>query len=198
MSLLLQGCEKAGQDEYLKANRMLSGIETYTVTAEIVVKGNRTVENYIVKQYFKYPDRYRLEVLSPSDKKGKTTIYDGEKLWIYHPLINQMFVLDNLKEVEEAGMFPGYFAGSLFTGEEASYNIVRGEVGNYITIRTIIPGGNNYKKHQILYIDRESLKPVRMEVYDSADNIVVTVFYRDFLYNVKIDESIFEGSSLQR
>lgn len=194
--LLLHGCTSEGKSEFSKVNRMLAGIDTYTVTAEITVQGNKMLENYIVKQYFKYPDKYRLEAVSPEDKKGKVTVYDGSKLWIYHPQINQMFVLDNLKEVEETAMFPGHFAGSLFTGEEVSYSIVREEDSDLIAVKIITPGGNNYRREQILFIDSKSLKPVRMETYDSSGNMVVKIHYRDFLYNVKIDDKLLTGESL--
>lgn len=194
---VLQGCTGTEKNEFLNASRMLAGIDTYSVTAEIIVQGNKMAENYVVRQYFKYPDKYRLEVVSPDDKKGKTTVYDGNCLWIYHPLINQMFVLDNLKEVEETGMFPGYFAGSLFTGEEASYSIVSEDGGDYIAIKTVMQGGNNYRKHQVLYMDRKSYKPIRMEIYDSSETKVVTVYYKDFLYNVMLDDNLFRGDNLQ-
>lgn len=196
MILTLGGCTGAENDEFIKANRMLAGIDTYSVTAEIIVQGNRMAENYIVTQYFKYPGKYRLEVVSPDDKKGKTTVYDGNKLWIYHPLINQSFVLDDLKEVEETSIFPGYFAGNLFTGEDAEYSIANNEGRECIVIRTMLPGGNNYRKKQVLFIDRKDIKPVKMEVYDSSDNVVVTIHYRDFLYNIKLDDSLFDGESL--
>lgn len=195
MALVLKGCESTGKNEFAEVNRMLAGINTYSVTAEIIVQGNRMVENYVVTQYFKYPDKYRLEVLSPADKKGKTTIYDGNKLWIHHPLINQSFELDDLKEVEETNMFPGYFASKLFTGEDASYNTVNIEGKRYISIKTSLPAGNSYRKYQVLYVDSDSCKPVKLEVYDSSDNAAVTVYYKDFLYNVKLDDNLFIGES---
>lgn len=186
-----------GGDDYSKAHKMLSGIDTYTTTAEIIVRGNKMVESYIVKQYFKYPDKYRLVVLGPEDKKGKTTVYDGSKLWIYHPQINQVFTMENVKELDETGMFPGYFARNLFTGESASYSMKKEGSHDYISIKISIPGGNSYRRYQILYIDSKSVKPVKMELLDSAGNITVTVYYEDFLYNVKIDDKIFTKDNEQ-
>lgn len=194
-ALVLKGCAGDEKKEYAEVNRMLAGINTYSVTAEIIVKGNRLVENYVVTQYYKYPGKYRLEVLSPEDKKGKTTIYDGNKLWIRHPLIGQSFELNDLKEVEEASLFPGYFAGKLFTGEDAEYDTVNMDGNRYVSIKTLLPGGNSYRKYQVLYVDSKTIKPVKLEVYDSSNNVEVTVYYRDFLYNVKLDDSLFNGAA---
>lgn len=195
LSLLLFGCAKPGDDDLSKIHKMLSGIEAYTATAEIMVRSNKAVENYVVKQYFKYPDRYRLEVVSPDDKKGKVTLYDGEKIWINHPQINQSYIMENFKEVEESSMFPGYFAKNLLTSEEAEYKI-KSEGGNeFITIKVEVPGGNSYRKHQLLYFDRKKAVPVKMEVMDSQGNVTVTIHYRDFIYNGSIDEKLFRNVS---
>ncbi|KPU43405.1 outer-membrane lipoprotein carrier protein [Oxobacter pfennigii] len=190
--ILAQGCSKPGEDDFSKAHKMLSGLESYTTTAEIIIRGNKLVGSYIVKQHFKYPDRYRLETVSPDDKRGKITIYDGYGIWIYNPQINQTYTMENFKEVEESGMFPGYFAKNLFSGEEAVYDIMRDGEAEYITIKVLIPGTNPYRKHQILYIDKEKMIPVKMEVLDSSGNTTITVYYRDFKYNEELDEDIFK------
>jgi len=192
MASLISGCKKTGGSDISKVHKMLSELHTYTATAEIIVRGNKLVGSYVVKQYFKYPDRYRLEVLSPEDKKGKTTLYDGSKIWIYHPGINQTYTMEDFKEVEETGMFPGYFARNLFSSEEAQYEVKKEGSLELIVIRVEVPGGNNYRKSQVLYIDREKNIPVKMEILDSSGNIAVTVHYREFIYNHKIDEVLFE------
>jgi len=190
---LLQGCAKPGDDDLSKVHKMLSGIETYTAVAEIIVNGNKAVENYVVKQYFKYPDKYRLEVISPDDKKGKVTLYDGEKIWIHHPQINQTYTMETFREVEETSMFPGYFAKNLLTGEEAEYKIYSENGSEFITIKVEVPGGNSYRKHQILYIDRKKVVPVKMEIMDSKGAVTVTIHYKDFIYNGDIDEKLFRS-----
>jgi outer membrane lipoprotein-sorting protein len=189
--ILLQGCKKQVGSEFLKAQKMLGGLETYTVTAEIIVRGNKVVENYVVKQYFKYPDRYRLEVVSPGDKCGKVTIYDGQRIVIYHPQIKQVYIMENFKEVEETGMFPGHFAKNLFSSENADYQVKKIGSDEYTVIKVEIPGGNNYRKYQVLYIDNKSTVPYKMEILDSNGNTAVTVHYKNFLYNNKIDDKLF-------
>lgn len=192
----LQGCGKSEADGYLKVNRMFSGLKSYTVDAEIIVRGNLASENYKVRQYFKYPDRYRLEVISPSDKTGKVTVCDGERLYIYHPAIDQTYVIEKYREVEEGYMFPGYFAKNLFTGEDAVYGTVKSGADKYISIRAGIPGGNNYRRWQTIYIDSSTINPVKMELLDKDQNAAVTIIYKNFIYNAKIDEKLFAPESL--
>lgn len=194
--LLIGGCGKPGENKFANAHRMLAGLQTYTVTAEIIVRGNKLTESYFVKQYFKYPDRYRLEVLNQGEREGKTTVYDGEKIIIYQPLIKQLYIMENFKETEEGSMFPGYFAKSLFSSEEADYQIKKVGSSEYIAIKTEIPGGNIYRKYQILYLDIKSAMPVMMEVIDSHGDTAVMVHYKDFVYNAKIDDKLFTRESL--
>lgn len=194
--LLVQGCAKPEKDKFSDVHKMLAGLETYTVTAEIIVKGNKLTESYFVKQYFKYPDRYRLEVLNQGPREGTVTIYDGQKIIIYQPIIKQLYIMENFKETEAGSMFPGYFAKSLFSSEEADYQIKKLDSGEYIAIKTEIPGGNSYRKYQILYLDIKSTMPVMMEVCDSQGNTAVTVHYKDFVYNAKIDDKLFTRESI--
>lgn len=198
MTVFFQGCTKPEENEFSKVHKMLSGLENYTVTAEIIVRGNKLVGNYVVKQYFKYPDKYRLEVVSPEDKKGKVTLYDGERIWIHNPVINQTYVMENFKEVEECSMFPGHFAKNLFSGEKAEYSIKKDKDGEFVAIRVEIPGVNSYRKYQILYFDKKQIVPVKMEILDSAGNVVVTVFYKDFTYNGEIEDRLFKKVTLSK
>lgn len=194
--LCLPGCGRKNEG-FSKVNIMLSGMNSYTVTAEIIVNGNRAAESYNVKQYFKYPDKYRLEVLNPADKRGKITAYDGNKLWIYQPGIRQFYVIENYKEPEESTMFPGYFAKKLFCGENAEYSIKRIENRDYIAVKVDMPGGNNYRKCQVMYFNRDSAVPVKMEILDSKGNTSVTVYYREFSYNEKVDDKLFLIENLE-
>lgn len=196
LTLLIVGCGRTGENKFSDAHRMLAGLQTYTVTAEIIVRGNKLTESYFVKQYFKYPDNYRLEVLNKGDREGKITIYDGEKIIIYQPLIKQLYIMENFKETEDSSMFPGYFAKSLFSSEEADYQIKKIGSNEYIAIKTEIPGGNSYRKYQILYLNIKSIMPEMMEVLDSQGNTVIMVYYKDFVYNAKIDDKLFTRESL--
>jgi outer membrane lipoprotein-sorting protein len=101
--LLLQGCAKNQGEQYVKVHKMLVNLQTYTATAEIIVRDNKLIENYVVKQYFKYPDRYRLVVLSPDDIRGKTTIYDGDRVYIYQPRIKQLYIMENFTILKNCG-----------------------------------------------------------------------------------------------
>lgn len=196
MMILFHGCTGTQKSDYKKVHEMLAGMDTYITKAEIVVHGNKIVENYLVMQYFKYPDKYRLEVLGPKDKEGKITIYDGSSLWIHHPQINQTFEIRDIKELDEASMFPGHFARSLLTSEDAAFSMKKEGDINFALIKVAIPGGNNYRKYQVLYVDVKDIKPVKMEILDSTGTIVVTIYYKDFLYNTEIDEKIFAKETI--
>jgi outer membrane lipoprotein-sorting protein len=189
----LQGCTRQSAGDFEKAQSMLAGLETYTATAEIIVRGNKLIGTYKIRQYFKYPDKYRLEVIEPTDKTGKVTLYDGERIWIHHPQINQTFTMEGYKEVEESSMFPGYFARKLLTGETASYDLKRIGPEEYVVIKVDIPGGNNYRKTQVLYIDKSSMLPARMEILNSDGEAAVTVYYRDFIPNPRLDDNLFRN-----
>lgn len=191
ITIIFAGCGDKEVRDFTKAQKMIANLNSYTTVAEIVVKGNKLIESYVVKQYFVYPNKYRLEVISPDERKGKITIYDGERLFINHPLIKQTTIL-NIKEVEDMGMFLGNFAKNLFSGEDVNLEIKKDESFEYVVIKACIVGGNKYRKNQTLYIDRKDNIPVKMEITDENDDVVVTVYYKDFEYNVDIENTMFK------
>jgi len=195
--LFIGGCTKPGLDDFSRAHKMLSEMESYTVTAEITLKGDALVGNYIVKQYFRYPDRYRLEALDQDGKVDKITLYDGNKITIYQPLIDQTYIMENFTEVEETGMFPGYFSRNLFTVEEVQYGEAEVDGIECISIKVPIPGNNTYRKSQILYLDKKEMIPIKMEVLNSKGEASVTVRYKEFIYNPLLSDEHFTNVRLQ-
>lgn len=191
-AIIFAGCGNKEVRDFTKAQKMIANLNSYTTVAEIVVKGNKLIESYVVKQYFMYPNKYRLEAISPDERKGKITIYDGEKLFIYHPLIKQTTILNNIQEVEDMGVFLGNFAKNLFSGEDLNIEIKKDESFEYVVIKTCIISGNKYRRNQILYIDRKANIPVKMEITDENDEVVVTVYYKEFEYNPDIEDNIFK------
>ena len=51
---------------------------------------------------------------------------------------------------------------------------------NSLVLETIIPGENKYFAKQILYIDKESKNPEKMEILNSEGKVNFTVNYKNF------------------
>jgi outer membrane lipoprotein-sorting protein len=190
--LLIVGCApKTKEDLLYEAQKKLNKMESYSCQVEITVKGNKNPEKYIMKQWFKKPNKYKLEVIGPKDLQGKITIGNGQKAWIYHPGIKQVWMMEEFLNSKEQNMFLGYFLRNSLNSEEVKGNIETLEEKDYITIDTEIPGNHVYYHKERLWINLEHLEPYLLEVFDIKGEKRIEVKYSDFQYNPKIEEEMF-------
>ncbi|WP_432665996.1 hypothetical protein R9X47_06810 [Wukongibacter baidiensis] len=192
MILLLAGCgEKTDEEIFYKAQKQIVSLDTYTCTAEVTVYGNKNAETYTAKQWFKSPDKYRIEIQGPEDVKGKITIYNGKRAWICHPRIGQEWLMEDFKTSVEHKIFLGYFLNNFLSTENTILDRDTVENEDYILLQTDIPGNHPYFSKEKLWFDIKKYYPYRLQVFDKDDKIRIEVKYIDFKFNEKIDNNIF-------
>lgn len=190
--LLIVGCApKTEEDLLYEAQKKLNKMESYSCQVEITVKGNKKPEKYTMKQWFKKPNKYRLEVIQPKDLQGKITIGNGKNAWIYHPGIKQVWMTEEFLNSKEQNMFLGYFLRNSLNSEEVQGNIETLEQKEYITIDTEIPGNHVYYHKERLWINLKHAEPYLLEVFDIKGEKRIEVKYSNFQYNPKIEEEMF-------
>jgi len=190
--LILWGCSpKSDEDLFYEAQKQLNKMESYYAQVEITSIGNKGPQQYIMKQWFKKPDKYKLEILSPENLKGKVTISDGSRAWIYNPEIDQTWMMQSFAHSEEQNMFLGYFLKNCLNSEsvEVSSKTMDGE--DYLIITTDIPGNHVYYHKELLYIHIDTMKPYSLQVYDVKDQLRIEVKYIEFQYNPSLENTIF-------
>lgn len=193
IAVLTGGCLPQRNERVFKeAHRKLVEMEGYSCTAEIYIKGNKKPGEYKVKQWFKVPDKYRVEVLEPGELKGKLTVCDGDRVWLYYPYIDQVFLLENVNSISEDNLFAGFFLKDLMNTEEIEYSFDEKEGQEVIVIEFPPAGGNKYRHVERLYISKRGFIPVLLEVCDVEGNVTTRVKYDSFDYNPKLDPELFQ------
>ncbi len=189
---LLTACQQPTNEEvFYKAQKKLGEMEGYQCTAKIYVQRENEEKEYIFKQTFQYPDKYRLEVLSPENLKGNLTISNGKTAWMKHPSINQVWKMDQFEQSQEQLMFIGYFMRNLLNSEETNLESKSLDGNDYIVITTTLPGGNYYFNEQKLWIDTEKMTPNKLYILDEKGKTRFRVTFEDFEYNPKLQEDLF-------
>lgn len=190
---LAGGCtEKSDKKIFYETQQTLNKIDSYYCEVEIISKGNKNPQEYVMKQWFQKPDKYKLEVLKPDDIKGKITISDGTKAWIYHPAIEQTWIMQNFVNSEEQNMFLGYFIKNCLESEavEMSNKKIDGE--QFLIVTTDIPGNHAYFNKEVLYYNVKTRKPHLLQVYDVKDQLRIEIKYKNFEYNPKLGVELFQ------
>ncbi|WIF95325.1 LolA family protein [Caminicella sporogenes] len=191
--LILVGCrEKSDEQLFYDVQKFITSLDSYTCTAYITIYGNKEPETYIVKQWYKAPDKYRIDIEKPEELRGKTTIYNGNKVLIRHPKIGQGWIMENYKNTVEQKMFLGYFIHNYLNNENGKIKKQTIKKIDYLLFETEIPGEHPYFNREKLWFEIKKYYPYRLQILDINDKIRVDIKYRNFEYNQKIKDDVFK------
>lgn len=190
--VIMTACIKPSEEKmYYKAHKKMMEIKSYETIAKISCHTGDSVREYKFNQVFQYPDKYRLEVISPPSLEGNMTIYNGKIAWIKHAAINQAWKMDNFEQSNEQMMFIGHFLKNFVSSENGNYHREKINGQNNIVITTEVPGGNPHFYKQRLWVSGKDYTPIRLSVMDEQENSRFEVYFEDFKVNPKLDEKLF-------
>ena len=121
------------------------------------------------------PDYYKLEVVEPKNLKGKIMEYKDDKVIIINPNIEDKIELDNTEDNKQY-TFIGDFIKNYLQNEEVDIKLS----GDNLILETTIPGDNEYFNKQILYVNKETKNPEKMEILNAEGKPNFTVKYKEF------------------
>lgn len=188
--VLLVGCSK--KDEFEDIKSRLEKLRSYEALVEVDIYGNKGVSHYKTKQFYCEPNFVRIETISPSYLKGKTLIFDGNKYFIFHPIINQKYSIEKIKD-EDAVIFMGIIGKRIFLSQDAKYLSKKIDDKEYITIKVNLDEATPYRKYAEIYFDEIELLPKILVLYDDKENLRVNINFVEFKYNKALDEKLFKG-----
>jgi outer membrane lipoprotein-sorting protein len=175
------GCNKAEstkEEVYKDFTNQISKMKSYSCIAEINVVGNKNPKEYVMQHNYTKPDNFKIKIISPDDLKGKIIMYDKEKIVIKNPNVDDYIELPN-KVKDNQYLFIGDFIKNLFQNEELNMSLK----GDYLILETTIQNSSKYFNKQVLYVDKESIKPTKLEIHDDEGKARFTVTYKNFKYN---------------
>lgn len=189
--ILLTGClfEKLSPME--EVQKKLLEMENYKCEATLVRVSNKGEESYETVQYYKNTGEYRMEILSPESISGNFTVYDGKSICQYNKRLNDKVISDVSEKNHKNELFLGCFIKNYMGSEDVSVDAGAFEDSECIILEAVIPGGDKYIASEKLWVDGESLKPVKFVIYDENGKERYIVTYKEFEYNAEIDDSLF-------
>ncbi|MDK2809350.1 MAG: hypothetical protein PWR27_59 [Petroclostridium sp.] len=179
-------------DAYTRIYEKYKDIKSYQCIMTINISSNKTVKQYKIKQYYKSPDNYKVEVLEPEEIKGLVTVYSNSCVTTIQPEIEGKFTLLNFNPVGESYIFLPDFLESYYKSEQTSVMTMREQESRYTVLKADIPGNNPYRFSQSMWIDNQSLLPVKMEVYDIKNKPVISIRFDEFEFNAKLEDEVFQ------
>ena len=156
-------------------------ISSYKTEMNITIKSNKNTNKYIMKQaYSKDSNAYKHEILEPSNISGLTVKYNGEKLSIENTKLNLNEIYENYEYISENSICLYNFIEDYKNSEQSNSD----ETDKEIIMNTKTKNeSNKYVMYKTLYIDKETLKPTKMEIQDINRKTLVYIEYNEIEIN---------------
>ena len=154
-------------------------MKSYKAEIELNIKSNKNEHKYVLKQEKTGNKSYRQEVLEPSNIKGTIINYDGKKISVENTKLNLSKIYDDYPYITGNDLWLDSFILDYKDGKNASVQ----EINEEIILNTEVKNENKYKKYKTLTINKNTGKPIKLEIKDITQNIVVYILYNE----IKID-----------
>ena len=175
----LAGCKNLGQqtkeDIYEDFQKKMTKMTSYTCKADITIINNKSEGKYIMNHTYKKPSYYKLEIIEPENLNGKTIEYYKDKIIIKNKQLDDVIELPNVGD-NKLYLFIGDFVQDFL--QEDSINISVSE--EQLILERDLSQENSYLSKQILYIDKKTKNPVKMEILNNEGEKKFIVNYTDF------------------
>ncbi len=189
--LAVSGCNgSAKADSFPSIQKKLFELKSFKSTVEMTIYNNKNTTRYVIKQFYLYPGKSRVEVVSPEHLRGLTAVSNGRYVAVVNPDAgaNSSYSADNLAVLTGNNTFLTEFFSNYVKSEDSRVNINN----NKYTLSTIISNGNAYMDRATLIVNAAG-QPESLEILDSKGETKMILIYKEFVMNPKLDMNLFES-----
>ena len=155
-------------------------ISSYEADISLEVISNKNTNKYKIKQTYQAPNIFKQEVIEPENIQGLITIYDGKNLKIENASIGLNKIYENYQYISENSLCLYNFIEDYKKSETAEYE----EKENNVIMKVKLENSKNkYCVYKKLYIDKKTMKPVKMEIEDINQKVLVYILYNEIKIN---------------
>ena len=162
-------------------------ISSYEANITIEVKSNKNSNQYVAKQQFVQPNIFKQEIIQPDNIQGLTTTYDGTCLKIENTDLNLTKIYEQYQYISENSLCLNEFIEEYKNNDMKKYEEKENQVIMEIKKQN---SKNEYIVTKKLYIDKSTKKPIKMEIQDINQNVLVYILYNEIKINSTKKEDI--------
>ncbi len=191
ISLTASGCNgSAKADNFSSIQKKLFELKSFKCTVEMNIYNNKNTTRYVVSQYYLHPGKSRVEVVSPEYLKGLTAVSNGRYVAVVNPDAgaNNSYSADNLAVLTGNNTFLTEFFSNYVKSEDSKVSIKN----NKYVLSTIISNGNAYMDRATLIVNPAG-QPESLKILDGKGETKMTLIYKEFVANPKLDINLFES-----
>lgn len=181
-----------------RALRKEKKITGYYTLLETAINLGSSMRNYYVEVWFLSPHFFRVEYFPCFPEKGvkpeQIFVSNGEKTWIFSPDIGDFYLLSPLsQDLNPPPFLLATFLKGLSQAQDVELiGIDKRETGSYYLLRVIPSSPGRRNAWEKVWLEKKSLLPVQIEIYDSYDQLQQTIIFHKTVVNPKIDKEMFK------
>ena len=165
---------KSGNNNINQDNvKDIFNMKEYEAEIEVTIKSNKNENKYKIKQEYK-ENKSSQEIIEPDHLKGVKITKQGNKITLQNTELNLNKIFEEYTGTAQNDMDLESFIKDFNQNAESS--LVE-EDGKEIRLQTISNNNNKYTKNKVLYIDKNTGKPIKMEVKDINKKTTIYIVY---------------------
>ena len=155
-------------------------LSSYEAEVTVNITSNKNSNKYILKQKYQKDKESIQEVIEPSNIAGVKIINDGKNLKIENSNLNLNEIIENYTNLENNNLDLSMFIDEYKNSNESNYE----DKDDEIIMKVKNDKENIYVKEKILYINKKTYKPVKLEIKDNKQKERIYILYNEVEINV--------------
>ena len=160
-------------------------ISSYEADIELEIKSNKTTNKYKLKQLYCKPNLLKQVIIEPKNIENLSFIFDGNNMKLENTNLSLTKIFENYEYINNNMLWLSSFIENY--NDNSKISELQGEI--------IIENNNkynNYNVKQVLYIERKTGLPFKMEIYDNNKNTKIYIKYNEIKLNKTTKNQIIE------
>lgn len=146
----------------------------YEAEIEVTVISNKNENKYKIKQqYIKNEDKSIQEIIEPNNLNGIKITKQGNNIRLENTQLNLSKIFENYNGLAQNDMDLQCFIKEFEENEKS----IKKEENEQIILETEAKNNNKYLKNKVLYIDKKTGNPTKMEITDINKKTIVYIVY---------------------
>lgn len=149
-------------------------ISSYEATIKVEVESSKNKNQYRIKQQYKGQKILEQEVLEPSNIAGVKIVRNENQLTLENTNLNLTTIFENYEGISSNSMDLISLIEDYKQDEKASWK----EMNDQISMKT-----ENEREEKILWIDKKTGNPIRLEIEEKNKNTRIYILYNEVNIN---------------
>ena len=162
-------------------------ISSYETQIDVEIKSNKNSNKYKIKQKYISNENNTQEVIEPSNIQGVRIIREGTNLRFENTKLSLTKIIENYSDITQNNLDLENFIENYKNNSNSKYK----EENDQIIMETNVKKENNYHKYETLYISRKTGKPIKMEIKDTNQNVIIYIKYNEIEINKLTNKNIY-------